>query len=283
MALRKPWIGLKRMKIKEIEKIAKSLRKEIIEMSYKANKAHISSCLCVIDIITYLYWHELKIKPKNPEWQMRDKFLLSKGHAGPALYAALAYKGYFPKTELTQYGKNNSKLGVHPEFGSFPGIEISAGSLGHGLSIGVGMALANKINKLSNKIYVLISDAECNEGKIWEAITFAGHHKLNNLFLLIDLNGLQALGKTKDVIKIESLKDSISGFGWNTFEVNGNNITYLDKLFRMIKNKKTIKPTAIICKTIAGKGIPFMEGKLEWHYKNLDENLYKQALQELNK
>jgi len=271
------------MKIKNLENIAKSLRKEILTMSYRANKAHISSCLCVTDIITYLYWNEMNIKPKNPTWEKRDKFLLSKGHAAPALYAALSYRGYFSKERLKEFGKENSSLGVHPEYGSLPGIEISAGSLGHGLSIGVGMALAAKIDKTPSKIYVLISDAECNEGKIWEAITFAAHHKLNNLYLFIDLNGLQALGKTKDIIKIESLKKILSGFGWNTFETDGNNLSEIDKLFKKISIQKSTQPTAIICKTIAGKGISFMENSLDWHYKNLDEKLYHQALKELGK
>lgn len=269
--------------IKQIESITKSLRKEIIEMSYRANKAHISSCLCVIDIIAYLYWKEMAVKPSMPNWIKRDKFLLSKGHAAPALYAALAYKGYFPKGKLKKFGENNSKLGVHPEFGSLPGIEISAGSLGHGLSLGAGMALSAKIDNLPNNIYVLISDAECNEGKVWEAILFASHHKLDNLYLLIDLNGLQALGKTKDIVKINSLKKTIEGFGWNTFEVDGNNLQKIDAIFKKIHNNENKKPTAIICKTIAGKGVSFIENKLEWHYRNLDEKLYNQALHELNR
>lgn len=271
------------MNIKKIENIAKDLRREIIEMSYRANKAHISSCLCIVDILTYLYWQEMSIKPKNPTWEKRDKFLLSKGHAAPALYATLAYKGYFPKETLEEFGKENSKLGVHSEFGSLPGIEISAGSLGHGLSIGVGMALSARIDKTSNKIYVLVSDAECNEGKIWEAISFAAHQKLDNLFLFIDLNGLQALGRTKDIIKINSLKEVLTAFGWNAYEIDGNKIEEIDKLFRKIKSKKVKKPTAIICKTIGGKGVGFMENSLDWHYKNLDEKLYHQALKELKK
>jgi len=269
------------MNINKLENISKSLRREILKMSYEANKAHISSCLCIVDIVTYLYWKQMSIKPTNPNWEKRDKFLLSKGHAAPSLYAALAYKGYFPKEKLKEFGKDNSLLGVHPEFGSLPGIEISAGSLGHGLSIGAGMALAAKINKLPNKIYVLISDAECNEGKVWEAIMFASHHHLNNLFLLIDLNGFQALGKTKDIIKITSLKKSIASFGWNSYEVDGNNLRDIDKLFKKINNKKSENPTAIICKTIAGKGVGFTENKLEWHYKNLDEKMLNQALKEL--
>jgi transketolase len=271
------------MKINTLENIAKSLRKEIIKMSYRANKAHISSCLCIVDILTYLYWQEMNIKPKNPSWDKRDKFLLSKGHAAPALYATLAYKGYFPKEILEEFGKENSRLGVHPEFGSLPGIEISAGSLGHGLSIGVGMALAAKTDRMPNNIYVLISDAECNEGKIWEAIFFASHHKLDNLFLFIDLNGLQALGKTKDIIKIESLKEGLAGFGWNAYEIDGNNIQEINKLFKKIKNKKIKQPTAIVCKTVGGKGVSFMENSLDWHYKNLNEKLYNQALKELEK
>jgi transketolase len=174
-------------------------------------------------------------------------------------------------------------LGVHPEFGSLPGIEISAGSLGHGLSIGTGMALAAKINKMPNKIYVLISDAECNEGKVWEAILFAAHQKLDNLFLFIDLNGLQALGKTKDIIRIHSFKELLINIGWSAYEVDGNDLSKIDRLFKKIRNKKGKKPTAIICKTVAGKGISFMEDKLEWHYKNLNEKLYNQALKELEK
>jgi transketolase len=270
-------------KILRLKQIAKSLRKEILRMSYTAKKAHISSCLSIVDILTYLYWEEMKIKPKVLNWKERDRFILSKGHAAPALFATLAYRGFFPRKLLETYGKNDSTMGMHPEFELVPGIEVSTGALGHGLSIGAGMALADKIDNIKRRVFVLVSDAECDEGTTWEAILFAPQHKLNNLFLLIDYNKLQAFGTTKEVINLEPLKDKLISFAWNVFEVDGNDLNKLDKMFKKIGNLKSDKPNAIILNTVAGKGVSFMENKLEWHYQNLDENLYKQAIQELNK
>jgi len=268
--------------ITKLKKIAKSLRKEIITMSYRAKKAHISSCLSIIDILTYLYWKEMKIRPKNPKWQKRDKFILSKGHAAPALFATLDYRGFFPKKLLENYGKNNSYLGMHPEAELVPGIEVSTGALGHGLSIGAGMALAEKINKTRTRVFVLVSDAECDEGTTWETILFAPQHKLNNLFLLIDFNRMQAFGKIEDVINLDPLKDKLISFGWNVYDVNGHDLGKIDVMFSKIKKLSSDKPNAIILNTTAGKGVSFMENELKWHYQNLDEELYKMALEELN-
>jgi len=269
--------------ITKLKNIANSLRKEVLTMSYVAKKAHISSCLSIVDILVYLYWKEMKIKPKNPNWQKRDRFILSKGHAAPALFATLAYRGFFPKKLLESYGKNDSTMGMHPEFDLVPGIEVSTGALGHGLSIGAGMALAEKINNTKRRVFVLVSDAECDEGTTWEAILFAPQHRLNNLFLLIDFNNLQAFGRIKDVMNLEPFKDKLVSFGWNVFDTDGNDLKKIDAVFKKIGNSKSNKPNAIILNTIAGKGISFMEDKLAWHYQNLDEKLYKEALKELNR
>lgn len=266
----------------KLKQLAKSLRKEILTMSYVAQKAHISSCLSIVDILVYLYWQEMIIKPKVLNWEKRDKFILSKGHAAPALFATLAYRGFFPKKLLKSYGKNDSTMGMHPEFGLVPGIEASTGALGHGLSIGAGMALAEKINNTKRRVFVLISDAECDEGTTWEAILFAPQHKLNNLFLLIDFNKLQAFGRIEDVINLEPLKDKFKSFGWNVFDTDGNDFKKIDAIFKKIKLLKSDKPNVIILNTVAGKGVSFMENKLDWHYQNLDEKLYKQAIKELD-
>jgi transketolase len=267
--------------ISKLKDIAKALRKEILTMSFVAKKAHISSCLSVVDIITYLYWKEMKIKPKNPNWKKRDRFILSKGHAAPALFAALAFRGFFPKILLKKYGQNNSYMGMHPEAGLVPGIEVSTGALGHGLSIGAGMALAEKINNTTGRIFVLISDAECDEGTTWETILFAPQHKLNNLYLLIDFNRMQAFGKIEEVINLDPLKDKLISFGWNVFNTDGHDFRAMNTIFKKIKHSKSTKPNAVIFNTVAGKGVGFMENELAWHYYNLDKELYEKAIQEL--
>lgn len=267
-------------KIKDLEKIANDLRKEIITMAYYGKNAHISSSLCIVDIITALYWNTMKINPKNPKDKKRDRFVLSKGHAVSALYAALAHKGYFPKKLLKTYGKENSRLSGHPELDSVPGIEVSTGSLGHGLPIAVGMALAGKIDKEKYKVFCLISDAECNEGSVWESFLFAPHHNLNNLIVMVDYNGFQALGKTKDVLNLTSLKEKLDSFGWNTLQIDGNS---MKSVVKALENNDKHKPTAIIFNTVAGKGISFIENRLEWHYFNLTEEQYIKGMEELEK
>lgn len=267
------------MQTKNLKKIAKDIKIDIINMAYDSNSAHISSSLCVADIITTLYFHTMKINPKKPNNPNRDKFVLSKGHSASALYAALAKKGFFPKKLLKTYNQNGSILGDHPIYG-LAGVELATGSLGHGLAVGVGMALANKINKSKNRVFVLISDAECQEGSIWESILFASQLKLDNLVLLIDYNKLQALGKVKDINNLEPFADKLKSFGWKTYNVDGHN---LDELKKHLSVKIPNSPIALICNTIGGKGIDFMENDWKWHYRNLTKDEYEKALNLIQK
>lgn len=265
-----------------LKNITKQIRKKIIDMAYKGNGAHISSCLSITDLLVVLYWDILKINPKKPKELSRDRFILSKGHAASALYAVLAQKGFFQHRYLETYGSNNTFLGVHPEYDTLPGIEFSTGSLGHGLSVGAGMALAAKLNKLECRTFVLISDGECNEGSVWEGVLFSAHMKLDNLIIIIDYNKLQAFGRTKDIMNLEPFAAKWRAFGWATIELDGHNLKQLQKVFHSIPLVKN-KPTAFIAHTIAGKGVSFLEDKLEWHYLNLKKEQYKMALEEIKK
>jgi len=261
---------------------AKKLRREIIQMAFKGHGIHLSSCLSIADILVVLYWNILKIKPKNPDYPKRDRFILSKGHAASALYAILAQKGFFPKKILETYGQEGTLLGAHPEYKTLPGIELSTGSSGHGLSVGIGMALAAKLNSYPSRIFVLLSDGECDEGSVWEAALFAGHHCLDNLVVIVDYNKFQAFGKIKEVIDLEPFVNKWRSFGWVTKEIDGHNLKQLQKTFNSVPLLKN-KPTAIIAHTIAGKGVSFIENKIEWHYFNLSDEQYKKAIKELNK
>ncbi len=264
---------------KLLQNKSKNIRKDILVMAYKSHGAHISSSLCIADILTVLYWDVMKINPKKPNDPKYDRFILSKGHAAMALYAILAQKGFFPKKILEEYRKDGSLLGDHPIFG-IPGIELATGSLGHGLSVAVGMALASKLNKKDNRIFVLVSDAECQEGTVWEAVLLANQLKLDNLTLLVDYNKLQALGQTKDIINLDPLVKKFKSFGWNSYNIDGNNVKDLKKY---LNKKNHSSPLAIICNTIGGKGVSFMENNFEWHYKNMDADTYKKAMNEVAK
>ena len=248
------------MKLKDI---ASSLRLDIIKMSNRAKAPHLASSLSCIDIIITLYEKVLHIFPKQPKKLSRDKFILSKGHAATALYVTLAYKGFFPKKNLLDYTKKNSLLEEHPN-PSIKGVEMATGSLGHGLPVGCGLALSGKIKKLKYKTVVLLGDGECNEGTIWESAMFASSKKLENLYIIVDQNGWQGIGKTKDILNMKTLKKRWASFGWNSFEIDGHNYRQIEKIFKLKSNGK---PTAIIAKTIKGKGISFMEDDNNWHYR----------------
>ncbi len=262
-------------------KISKEIRKKILKMMFESKMAHLGSCLSCVDILTILYFKILKINPKNPLSENRDRFILSKGHAVAALYAILARRGFLRGNTLSSYCKEGGKLFGHSTYNCLQGIEVSTGSLGHGLPIGTGMALAAKNDNKKYRIFVLMSDGECDEGSVWEAALFAGHHKLDNLVGIIDYNKLQAFGRTNEVLNLEPLFEKWKDFGWGTAEIDGHNFSEIQRGFSNIPIEKG-KPTMIIAHTVKGKGISFMEDKLEWHYKNLTENEYKSALKELN-
>lgn len=253
------------------------IRKIIIEESKRANVGHIGSALSIVDIVAVLFDGELRSVGTNSP--VRDRFILSKGHAALALYAALHLRGLISEEQMHTYCSDNSLLGVHPEH-QLEGIDFSTGSLGHGLSFGAGVALSARLKGQDFNCFVLVSDAECNEGSLWETVMFAAHHRLSNLVAVVDNNGQQALGKTKDVIDLSPLADKWRAFGWNVHEVDGHDVDQLRDALSSLNTRKG-PPSAIIANTIAGKGVSFMEGKVEWHYLPLSDEQYAQALEEL--
>jgi transketolase len=262
--LKKDW----RKQLIGLEELARRIRIHCVGMTHNAKSSHIGSCLSIADILAVLYGRILRYKPDNPRWEGRDRFILSKGHASAALYATLAECGYFPIKDLDKFYQDMSGHASH----YISGVEVSTGSLGHGLSIGCGMALATKQN-----VYVLISEGDCDEGQTWEAAMFASHHKLDNLAVIIDCNGLQALGKTSDILNLEPLDSKWESFGWNTKVIDGHNIEEIEKALRAFH----LQPTCIIAHTIKGKGVSCLENKVESHYKYLNDKELSQALMEL--
>jgi len=246
---------------------SKELRKMVIQMIESDRRGHIGPALSLIEIIRVLYDSFLKYDSTNPYWSERDRFILSKGHGCLALYAVLADKGFFSKDILSDFCSIDSPLGGHPERRKAPGIEATTGALGHGLPMGVGMALASKIRKEKFRVVVMVGDGEINEGSVWEAAMSASKHQLSNLIVMIDYNKLQSYGPTKEVLDLEPLAEKWSSFGFEVEEIDGHDINALIELTeRLPLNNR--KPTAIICHTIKGKGISFAEGKAEWHHKS---------------
>lgn len=269
------------MKESDQERLSKKIRRKILEISYRTRSSHIGSSLSVVEILVALYFRVLHINPSNPKNPDRDRFILSKGHACLALYAVLAEKGIISKKDLNSFATNGGVFEHHPSKDISRGIETSTGSLGHGLSVGVGMALAAKHEKKSHKIYVLLSDGDLNEGSTWEAIMFASHHKLDNLVAIVDYNKLLALGHTKDIINLEPLSQRWSSFGWEVKEIDGHDFRQIFEAFDSIPFSPN-QPNVIIAHTIKGKGISFMEDKLLWHYRIPNNEEYNQALKELS-
>lgn len=264
-----------------LERKAQKIRIHVIEMLHNAGSGHPGGSLSCVDILTTLYFYIMKHDPSDPEWSDRDRFILSKGHAAPALYAVLASDGYFLSEELLSLRKIGSVLQGHSS-NKVPGVEVSSGSLGQGLSIASGIASAAKLDKKKYKVYVLLGDGECDEGQIWEAAMFAPHYKLDNLIAIVDWNKFQIDGLTSDVMCLEPITEKWKSFGWHVIEINGNKIneiiTSLEKA-RSIKGK----PTVIIAHTIKGKGISFMENNNEFHGRSPNKEELKVALEELNK
>lgn len=267
--------------IHKLELMAVKIRKHIIEMLYKAKSGHPGGSLSAVDALVALYFVHMKFNPKKPCDPNRDRFILSKGHAAPALYAVLAECGYFDVKELEKLRTINCMLQGHPVCLYVPGVEASTGSLGHGLSFAVGVALAGKLDKKDYRVYTMLGDGETGEGQIWEAAAVAAHYKLDNLTALIDRNFLQIDGRTEDVLKLESVKDRWSSFGWYTIEIDGHDINQiLDALKE--GNKNTKKPTVIILNTTKGKGVSFMENNVDFHGVPPNEIERNLAIEELN-
>ncbi len=271
---------INKMSLLEVEKKALVIRQEIIKMLGEAESGHTGGSLSAADIVACLYFWEMNIDPGNPGWEDRDRFVLSKGHAAPVLYAALAEKGFFPREKLATLRKINSPLQGHPDMRKLAGVEASTGSLGQGISWAVGMALAGKIDKKDYRIYALLGDGEIQEGMVWEAAMAAAHYKLDNLLIFIDNNGLQIDGRIKEVMSPEPVADKFKAFGWKVLQIDGHN--YQD-IMEALNTGRSIKgrPTAVIAKTIKGKGCSFMEDRVEWHGKAPNEEEIKKALAEL--
>ncbi len=258
-------------------KVIRNLRKAIVHMVHYSQTSHVGSALSAVEILYVLYFKVLRIDPKEPDAPDRDKFLLSKAHGSVALYATLAEKGFFPKNLLERYCVENGLLPGHLDRESVPGVEISAGSLGHGLSIGLGMALANRFDGKKGRVYVLLGDGECNEGSVWEAAMLASTRELKNITAIVDYNKLQGFGRTHEVIDQRSMPARWKAFGWEVCEVDGHDIEALEKSLKAAQRK----PKVVIAHTVKGKGVSFMEDKLEWHYKSPNDKQYDLAIQEL--
>ena len=266
--------------IKELEKIAKQARRDIVEQVYGASSGHPGSSLSCTDILTALYFNEMNIDPENPEMEDRDRLVLSKGHSAPALYSILAQGGFFGKEELKTFRKLGSILQGHPDLNKVPGVDMSSGSLGQGLSSACGMALASKMKKQKNKVYCILGDGELQEGQVWEAAMTAGHYKLDNLCVIVDNNNLQIDGTVEDVMSPYPIDKKFESFGFAVFKADGHNFENLLEVFDMIKLIKK-QPVAIIANTVKGKGISYMENKAEWHGKAPNEEQYNIAISEL--
>lgn len=262
------------------ELLAQKIRRHAVRMTSLGGSSHIASILSIADILAVLYGETLKVDPKNPKWNQRDRFILSKGHAGGGVYAALAEKGFFPISQLDTHCQNGSLLSGHVSHKGVPGVELSTGSLGHGLSVATGMAYSAKLDQQSHRIFTLLSDGECDEGSNWEAILFAAHHKLDNLIAIIDYNKLQSLASVSETLELEPFVDKWKSFGWSVTEVDGHNHQDLQQVFNKIPFQPS-KPNCILAHTIKGKGISFMEKSVLWHYRTAKGEELENALKEL--
>jgi transketolase len=264
----------------ELKEMAKKLRRHVITMIATAGSGHPGGSLSAADIITALYFKVLRHNPKNPQWSARDRFILSKGHAAPILYAALAEAGYFPVAELVTLRKLDSRLQGHPDGNLTPGVEMSAGSLGMGLSFAIGVALAARLDSKTYRTYVLLSDGECEEGQTWEAALSAAHFKLDNLTAIVDCNGMQLSGWTRNIMNLEPFTRKWQAFGWHIIDIDGHDF---DQILSACQRAEKIKdkPTVIITRTIKGKGVSFMENNAEFHGKAPTWEEAERALKEL--
>ncbi len=271
-----------RMDSKELQRMANKLRLHVVEMTYAANSGHPGGSLSAADIISALYFKVMRHDPKNPNWEDRDRFILSKGHVAPVLYAALAESGYFPVEDLITLRQLGSKLQGHPVRGKVPGVEMSTGSLGQGLSMSCGIALAGKMDGKGYKVYCMLGDGELQSGQNWEAAMFAANYKLNNLIAIVDRNRLQICGDTEEVMSLEPLVDKWMAFGWDVIETDGHDIDKVVAAFEEAKADRD-SPVVIIFNTVKGKGVSFMENNPGFHGKACNATEYKQAVEELKK
>lgn len=264
----------------ELKVTANKVRQLIIEGVFNAKSGHPGGSLSAADIFTYLYFKELNLDPKNPKWADRDRFVLSKGHCCPGLYAALALKGFFPEEEIKSLRHIGAMLQGHPDMKGTPGVDMSSGSLGQGVSAACGMALAAKMDNASYRVYAMLGDGECEEGQVWESAMFAAHHKLDNLCYIVDYNGLQIDGKVSEVAGLEPLDKKFESFGFEVIKICGHCFNQIEEAFEKAKSTKD-KPTVIIAETVKGKGVSYMENQVGWHGKAPNAEQYEAALNEL--
>jgi transketolase len=264
----------------DLEAVARRIRGAVIDLSHNAQTPHLGSSLSCVDILVAAYWGALNIDAQNPDDPNRDRFILSKGHAAITLYAVLAQRGFFPMDLLDVYAKPGARLSEHPIYRSVPGVEATTGSLGHGLSLGLGMALAGKIQGRSYRVFTVVSDGECNEGSVWEAALFAPAHKLDNVAVIIDYNKWQATGRSDEIMSLNPLRQKWESFGWSTHELDGHNLKALVDALRNVPDGSG-KPVAIVAHTVKGKGISFMEDDNNWHYRIPNAEDVRKAKMEL--
>jgi transketolase len=263
----------------ELQKTAAKIRTNILSAIYKTKSAHVGSCLSIADILAVLYFKVMNINPQNVKDENRDIFILSKGHAAVALYSVLVEAGFCKPSVLDDYAKNGTKMAGHVIKNSLPGVEVSSGSLGHGLPLAVGIALGAKLDVKSRKVFCLMGDGECNEGSVWEAVMFAAQNKLDNLRVIVDHNNQQGMGEAEKIISQANLSERFKSFGFESYDVDGHDVEALEKV--LSECGKTSRPVVLVAKTVKGKGVSYMENKVDWHYKTPTDEQYEQALKEL--
>jgi transketolase len=264
------------MDLSELEQIGRRVRGRVVEMSHRSGAAHLGSSLSCVDILVAAYWCCLRIDPRRPDDPDRDRFILSKGHAAMALYAVLAMRGFFPEALLETFGEDAGVLAEQPSPGCVPGVEAATGSLGHGLSLGLGMALAGRIQGRGYRVFVTLSDGECNEGSVWEAAMLAPAQRLDRVAVVVDYNKWQATGRSDEILSLRPLRQKWEAFGWSTREVDGHDPGALVQALDRVPDA-TGKPVAIVAHTVKGKGVPFMEDDNNWHYRIPDAGEVRQA------
>jgi transketolase len=268
-------------KIKELEDRAKRVRRDVTNMFYKWGHGHFGGSFSAAEILVVLYFHALRVDPKDPGREDRDRFIMSKGHGAAALYSAMAQKGFFPETWLSEYGDLGANLNTHPSMDRVPGLDLSSGSLGHGLPVGVGMAYAAKMDGKEYNTYVLLGDGECHEGMIWEAAMAAPHFKLDNLIAIVDRNRMCIAGFTEDWLPLEPFESKWRDFNWEVYSMDGHDIAQLVATLDAIADKRNGRPKVIVANTVKGKGVKVMENDAAWHSHTVDETLYRSIMREL--
>lgn len=268
-------------KKEELRIISTKIKLGALECVYSANSGHPGGSLSISDILAYLYFSKMNVDPSNPKMKDRDRFVLSKGHTAPALYSALALKGFFSTDLLSTFRKEGSVLQGHPDMKNVPGVDVSTGSLGLGISAACGMALSAKVSKENYRVYTILGDGETEEGQVWEAAMFASHYKLDNLTAFVDFNGLQIDGKVTEVMNPTPIDEKFKAFGWNALVIDGHNLEEIENAVACAESVKG-RPTVIICKTVKGKGVSFMEDRAEWHGSAPNKEQYELAVKELS-